>query len=106
MLNMCFDHADQLDIQFNTKKSCLLHIGNSFNKKIENLQLNGQDIYWFEKIKYLGVYIVSGKSFTVDVSTRIRKFYASANAIAYYIIQSMLMSYHVLVYVNHLCCQY
>jgi len=30
MLNMCSDHADQLDIQFNTKKSCLLHIGNSF----------------------------------------------------------------------------
>ena len=30
---MCSDHADQLDIQFNTKKSCLLHIGNSFNKK-------------------------------------------------------------------------
>jgi len=39
------------------------------------------DIYWFEKIKYLGVHIVSGKSFTVDASTRIRKFYASANAI-------------------------
>jgi len=68
---MCSDHADQLDIQFNTKKSGLLHIGNSFNKKIENLQLNGQDIYWFEKIKYLGVHIVSGKSFTVDASTRI-----------------------------------
>jgi len=44
MLNMCSGHADQLDIQFNTKKSRLLHIGNSFNKKIENLQLNGQDI--------------------------------------------------------------
>jgi len=64
---MCSDHADQLDIQFNIKKSCLLHIGNSFNKKIKNLQLNNQDIYWFEKIKYLGVHIVSGKSFTVDV---------------------------------------
>jgi len=48
---------------------------------IENLQLNGQDIYWFEKIKYLGVHIVSEKSLTVDVSTRIRKFYASADAI-------------------------
>ena len=78
---MCSDHAGQLDIQFNTKKSCLLHIGNSFNKKIENLQLNGQDIYWFEKIKYLGVHVVSGKSFTVDVSTRIRNFFASANAV-------------------------
>ena len=38
-------------------------------------------IYCFEKIKYLGVHIVSGKSFTVDLSTRIHKFYASANAI-------------------------
>ena len=40
-----------------------------------------KNIYWFEKIKYLGVHFVSWKSFTVDVSTRIRKFYASANAI-------------------------
>jgi len=42
--------------------------------------MNGQDVCWFDKIKYLGVHIVSGKSFTVDVSNRIRKFYASANA--------------------------
>jgi len=33
MLNMCSDHTEQLDIQFNTKKSCLLHNSNSFNKK-------------------------------------------------------------------------
>ena len=70
-----------MQIRFNNKKSCLLHIANSFNKKTENLQLNGQDVCWFEKIKYLIVYIVSGKYFTVDVSTRIRIFYASANAI-------------------------
>ena len=35
----------------------------------------------FHIIKYLGMQIVSGKSLKVDVSTRIRKFYASANAL-------------------------
>ena len=72
-------------------------------KKMENLQLNGQDVCWFEKIKYLGVYIVSGKTFTVDVSTGFKSFMPLL--MQYYIIQSMLMSYRVLAYVSHLCCQ-
>ena len=35
----------------------------------------------FDKIQYLGMHIVSGKSLKVDVSIWIRNFYASANAI-------------------------
>ena len=31
-------------------------------KKLENLQLNLLDICWFDKIKYLGMQTVSGKS--------------------------------------------
>jgi len=81
MLNICSDCADELNVRSNVKKSCLLNIGNTFNKKLENLQLNGLDICWFDKIKYLGMQIVSGKSLKVDVLTRIRKFYASANAL-------------------------
>ena len=51
MLNICSDYADELDVRFNVKKSCLLNIVNTFNKKLENLQLNGLDICWFDKIK-------------------------------------------------------
>ena len=53
MLNICSDYADELDVRFNVKKSCLLNIGNTFNQKLENLQLNGLDICWSDKIKYL-----------------------------------------------------
>jgi len=81
MLNIRSDYADELDIRFNAKKYCLLNIGNTFNKKLENLQLNGLDICWFDNIKYLCMQIVTGKALKVDVSTRIHKFYVSANAL-------------------------
>jgi len=57
-LNICFDYADKLDIRFNAKKFRLLNIGNTFNKKLKNVQLNGLDICWFDKIKYLRMQIV------------------------------------------------
>ena len=105
MLNICSDHADQLDIRFNNKKSCLLHIGNSFNKKIENLQLNGQDVCWFEKIKYLGVYILYLEKLSQLMYQPGSESFMPL-LMQYYIIQSMLMRYRVLAYVSHLCCQY
>jgi len=51
MLNICFNYVDELDICFNAKESCLLNIGNTFNKKLKNLQLNRLDICWFDNIK-------------------------------------------------------
>jgi len=94
MLNICSDYADELDIRFNAKKSCLLNIGNTFNKKLENLQLNVLDICWFNKIKYLGMQILSGKSLKVDVLTRICKFYASANALFFTIQYNTMENLH------------
>jgi len=38
MLNICSGYADELNVRFNVKKFCLLIIGNTFNKKLENLQ--------------------------------------------------------------------
>ena len=39
------------------------------------------DLAWVEKIKYLGGYIICGKSFTVDEGTTWRNFLASVNGI-------------------------
>jgi len=47
---------------------------------------------------------VGGKSLKVDVSARIRRFYASANAIL--VVRNMSVSDHVSVYASHLCYQF
>lgn len=81
MLDMCCEHAKDIDIEFNPKKCCLLKIGKHCRTNIGNLNMNGCDIVWMDKIKYLGVYLTSSRSMTIDVSLVVRKFYAAANAI-------------------------
>jgi len=63
MLNLCFNHASDLDIQFNTSKS--LKAGNNFKAKLDNLQLDGRDIIGQDIMRYLGMYLLSGKSTVV-----------------------------------------
>jgi len=100
VLSLCSDNADQLRVCFNDNKSCLLKIGNSFYKKLENLQLNGQYICWFNKINYFGTHVVSGKSFKIDVSTAFASFVPVL--MQYSATRSMLVRCHVFVCVSRL----
>ena len=43
--------------------------------------LGGQAIQWCENIKYLGIYVVSGKSVKFDINPVKRSFYAACNSI-------------------------
>jgi len=81
MLNLCSLHAEELDIKFNAKKSCLFKVGRNFAENISNLQLGGSTVEWSDQIKYLGVRIITGKCFKLDSSCTVRKFYAATNAI-------------------------
>jgi len=68
----------------NRKKSNLIEFGHDYNKdNVGTLKPNGCDVTWVNRLKYLGIHIVSGKLINIDVSDTIRKFYAAANAIAY-----------------------
>jgi len=63
------------------KKSGLFKAGVGFNEDDSNLHLNGGDVGWVDKLKYLGIYILKDRFLKVDTSWVIRKFYAAANAI-------------------------
>ena len=45
------------------------------------LTLDGREIVWRESVRYLGVHIVSSKSFTCSLSNSKRSFYRSFNAV-------------------------
>jgi len=67
----------------NDKKSNLIKFGHDYNKDdIDTLKLNGCDVTWVNRLKYLSIHIVSGKLINIDVSDTIRKLYDAANAIA------------------------
>ena len=45
------------------------------------MSINGADIMWTDKIKYLGINITSGVKFTIDLAETRRKFFVSVNTI-------------------------
>lgn len=81
MIDICFREGNNLDVLFNASKSCLFKIGKVYKEKLVSLKLGTQPLQWAEKIKYLGHYIVSHKTFKVDFSVVIRKCYTAANNI-------------------------
>ena len=80
MLDLCAEHADELDIVFNAKKSCLFTVGRGFKDIISPLSLGGGMVNWVMKFKYF-LSSKSSKATLIDLSDVIRKFYAAANAI-------------------------
>ena len=82
MLNICSDIGSDLGIQFNGNKSKCLFIGkNKFNSLNCRLSINNVDLVWCDKLKYLGTYIKSDKSFKIDFSDMKGKYFASLNSI-------------------------
>ena len=45
------------------------------------LTINSETLLWVDKLKYLGIWLCSGKSFTNDLSEMRRKFFTSVNVI-------------------------
>ena len=81
MLNICFHKGEELDIIFNNSKSFLFQIGPSYDCCIQNVKLGAADIVWTCKIKYVCVHFCSGENLCVDLSGRMRKYYAAVNSI-------------------------
>ena len=66
----------------NAKKSVCTRFGPHYKQPCSNLlTLDGREIVWRENVRYLGVHIVSSKSFTCSLSNSKRSFYRSFNAV-------------------------
>jgi len=80
MLQLCEKQAQELDLTFNSKKSCLFKVGVSSKETIDNLKLNGCDVYCLISSDIL-VFLLTRQSFKIDTYWITREFYAAANAI-------------------------
>ena len=58
MLDICTKYGVTWDISFNPAKSHLVTFGNSNPEAV--LQLSNKSLAWSFKVKYLGLYLISG----------------------------------------------
>ena len=62
MLELCNDCGNEFDMLFNQNRSFLLQDGLDVNVLFSQLMINNVLMQWVDRNKYLGVYIIAGKT--------------------------------------------
>ena len=82
MLNICYDFGSSANIVFNSSKSFSIAVGHKkVTSTLQNLQLGADDICWVNRIKYLGIYLLSKSLLEVDVVPIKRSYYSALNSV-------------------------
>jgi len=81
MLDVCVATADMLFLKFSPLKSHCLAIGKFASVSLPSMRLDSHPIPWASSIKYLGVYIVSGRKLLFDIASVKQSFFAARNSI-------------------------
>ena len=81
MLDICISTCENLSLKFNYKKLCCIYFGRECYQKFNDLMLGDETICWQSSINYLGVFLLSEKSLTVDICASKRKLFMSCNCI-------------------------
>ena len=69
MLDVCLATADMLSLKFNPLKSHCLAIGKFASVSLPSMRLDSHPIPWASSIKYLRVYIFSGRKLLFDITS-------------------------------------
>jgi len=71
------------DMSLIAGKSCCMRIGSRYNKPCANVcTYDGRQLSWVKKLRYLGIFIVSSRSFKYSLDHAKRSFYRAANSIS------------------------
>jgi hypothetical protein len=81
MLDCCGEVGRDIGLNFNSNKSHCMVIGPFKVSTPLPMSINGALIMWTDKIKYLGVNIISDVKFTIDLAETRRKFFVAVNTI-------------------------
>ncbi|HMV61673.1 MAG TPA: reverse transcriptase family protein, partial [Agitococcus sp.] len=82
MFSACERELQLLDMAINVKKSCCMRIGPRFDVFCTNIiTFAGNALPWVNTLRYLGVYLISSRSFKCSLDNAKRSFYKSLNAI-------------------------
>ena len=82
MLTLCESHLANLDMALNAKKSVCLRFGPRFKDECCPLTTaSGESLCWVDQCRYLGVYLVTAKTFKSSLSNNKKSFYRFFNTI-------------------------
>jgi hypothetical protein len=82
LLTVCEDALIATDMRINVKKSMCMRFGARYNFECANLKLrNGDQLMWTTCCRYLGVYLISARSFKCSFEEARAKFYRAFNSI-------------------------
>jgi hypothetical protein len=81
MINICADEISYLDMRFNVSKSAVIRVGKRFKQRCSSLTCDSESLAVTDSVKYLGIHIVSGSQFTIDINKLKSRFYAALNSL-------------------------
>jgi len=82
LLRACESELKFLDMSINVKKSCCIRIGHRHDITCASIMTcQGQPLQWVSEFRYLGVFIVSSRSFKCSLVYAKRSFYAAVNGL-------------------------
>ena len=81
MVDICSIELEGIDMKLNVAKSQVIRIGSHFRNVCRNINVNGVEINYVDKLKYLGCFLVAAKSFKLSLHEMRVKFYRSFNSL-------------------------
>ena len=81
LLDECVLTNNEICLKFNEKKSHCIIISPNQHALVANVLLGRTSLMWENSVKYLGIDLMAGSSFDVDLDQVRRKFIVSANSI-------------------------
>ena len=81
MIDICKSEFDWLDMSVNASKSMSIRVGKRFDARVGNITIGSNSINWCKELQYLGVVIVSGKSFNYDLHNTKLKYFRALNGL-------------------------
>ena len=81
LIDMCFEILSDLDLSINIEKSHCIRIGPRWKLPCSSVAVNAVLIKWVSKTKFLGITIVSDKTFRCDWHEARSNFYKASNVL-------------------------
>ena len=81
LVSMCFASFKELGMEININKSACLRIGLRHNAEVNDLSIDNNSLKWCQDFIYLGITIVSAKSFKINLQNMKHKFFRALNSI-------------------------
>jgi hypothetical protein len=81
LVNICSRELSNIGLSVNCSKTFCIRIGPRQAVKPTCILINSKTIDWVNEICYLGLYILSAKTFKINLQNRKQKFFRALNAI-------------------------